>query len=770
MRVARCSALLASLASLLMVLQAPPASGQVRRALLIGIGTYAPAAPGAAAPRKLRNLAGPPNDIAAISAVISRLGFQKDNIHVLRDGQATREAILAAYRRYLIKEAAPGDVGLLYYSGHGSTVKNTRTRSGIDQTTVPYDAPTGALDIRDKEWARLFKESAARGVILTAVFDSCYSGSISRGVESEPQRSVRAAEPDPRAVDDPEDPGLSAADLGVLIFSASRSDQEALEHAFGDGVYGDFTRALLQVWPASRRETAQWIFTRVKSLMQATSYFQEPILDANAARRGAVLLGGAPDAQPDSIVVGVVADLGQGKYAVQGGYAQSIYSGAVLRQVGPPPATAPRARVIRLEGPSRSVVQIEPGVGTVRLKPGDLLEVDQWSAGDDPGLQVRIGPALPQTQLVKAATTLRALRVSSRLLWVADPTALTPDYVLSWQGSEWSLSRAGGASASLGAAPTVAAVEQRLPRTTPPPSVFVNLPPPAELVAALTQITRPNGLVAAAASGGKADYLLLGRAAASGIEYAWVRPNRLAETVDPLPVTTAWVPLPGDPAKRKGAAFSLNDLALRLGKLRGWLTLASPPNNDRFPYRLVLQAEDKGTAMIEASSTNPKLYEGQKVVARLIRKGPERPRQVEGRYIYLLTLDSKGTTQLLWPAAPPGGACATNADNFIDLQPSTALPEQIPLAAGQFLFSVAPPFGADTYLLLTTREAISDLCVLAQEGVSRSPDGPRTALGRLIASIGDPERGSAVNHDLATPLNWSIERVSLESVASQPRR
>src|SRR5438067_750366 len=163
---------------------------ETRRALLVGINAYEPSATTAPSesekkvveskPNKGRgsffNLDGCLNDVAAMQeTLITRLGFKAENIRVLTDSQAKRDSILAAFQEHIIDEAAAGDVCFFFYAGHGSRIRNLKTDkpTGMDSTIVPADSCEGVIDIRDKELARRCNKALDKGVILTAVFDSC---------------------------------------------------------------------------------------------------------------------------------------------------------------------------------------------------------------------------------------------------------------------------------------------------------------------------------------------------------------------------------------------------------------------------------------------------------------------------------------------------------------------------------------------------------------------------------------------------------------------
>ena len=155
--------------------------------------------------------------------LIHRYGFLPANVLELQDERATREGIIGALKKTFIRDARDGDVLFFFYSGHGSQMRNSQsaTKSDkIDETIVPWDVNAGYYDIRDKELARIFNQAiAAHHVTLTAIFDSCHSGSITRDT-----RTVRGKS-EPEDTRDAADPysGGAPEDHGALILSAAQS-------------------------------------------------------------------------------------------------------------------------------------------------------------------------------------------------------------------------------------------------------------------------------------------------------------------------------------------------------------------------------------------------------------------------------------------------------------------------------------------------------------------------------------------------------------------
>ena len=152
-----------------------PVSAQQKRAVVVGINTYAPPeSAGGFALRKWKDLAGAVNDAEAMATLLeTRFGF--DDIVLLTEQEATREAILSALTD-LEASSAAGDVAVFYYAGHGSQIRNTGSTEldGLDETIVPSDVPDGAEDIRDKELRVYFNSLLDKGTELTLIFDSCH--------------------------------------------------------------------------------------------------------------------------------------------------------------------------------------------------------------------------------------------------------------------------------------------------------------------------------------------------------------------------------------------------------------------------------------------------------------------------------------------------------------------------------------------------------------------------------------------------------------------
>ena len=165
--------------------QPPPATtaGSERgdRALLVGINRYAD-------PKF--DLQGAVYDAHNMRGLLTDyLGFDSDQIRLLTDEQATRDAILAAVRDWLIAGTLPNSRALFYFAGHGyySRDENSDEPDEFDEALVPHDArvvSTASVPARmknlilDDEIGALFAKLHDRQAYVIA--DSCHSGTVTR--------------------------------------------------------------------------------------------------------------------------------------------------------------------------------------------------------------------------------------------------------------------------------------------------------------------------------------------------------------------------------------------------------------------------------------------------------------------------------------------------------------------------------------------------------------------------------------------------------------
>lgn len=282
-------------------------AGDKRLAVLIGVSQY---------PKlKGRDLEGPRHDVQLMHDTLRRKGFGPDDILVVADGvpaaldpiEPTRANILGALER-TIARLAPGDFLYVQFSGHGSQQPERvagQEPDGFDEIFLARDvtawdghhaAVTGA--IIDDEIGDLLRRAGERGASVWSVFDTCHSGSMTRGLRQEvrrvppvelgvPGRPVSPAGPPSRGEIPRADRKSSVDTLrqprAVAFFAAPAyaSTAEFRSGLWGDATYGLFTHTIaegLQAYPGiTYRQLGQFVHQRYGALHLTdggTPYFE----------------------------------------------------------------------------------------------------------------------------------------------------------------------------------------------------------------------------------------------------------------------------------------------------------------------------------------------------------------------------------------------------------------------------------------------------------------------------------------------------------------
>jgi hypothetical protein len=785
-------------------------SKHIRHALLVGISKYG----------AFGDLAGGPlRDVSDLGNLLAdkKYGFQ---VHTLPEKEATHDGIIAAFRKYLITDAEEGDVCLFFFSGHGTQINNTASpeEDKLDEALVPIDVKRPVTEkkdvkeIRDKELARLFNEALSKGVKLVIIIDSCHSGSIARGVNAAKVKKIdalmtvdMAVPPDlPNPIDPRNKEGKSPEERGALVMAAALDDESAEEHLY-DGVYrGDFCKALLDVLRESdaNKVSAEQLFLNVTARIRQDGRTQQhpTISKTLEARRRLTLFGDQPAGDPGQTEVTVVVDQLNETLTIQNGSDIGLTKGSEFKRKASP---AVRIRVSEeVTELGRAVAEIVPPAKLSDIQTGDVFEQDKWAPAGKPNLKVWIPPAkLSAADLHAIAAELSKLRSSDRVQWVDDPTEEDVTHLISFDESGWQLVKLDGTIAKLGNQPTADAVLKLLPASGQS-KLFVYLPPSIELrnKIKLGEGTQKSA-IAVTRTRDEAVYLLVGRlkktATETTVEYAWVLPaatqgeahnsanstqpnNKPPPESLPLPPLTTWID--GNAAVADhNPVTALEDMALRLGKIKGWLGLTSPPQERGhiFPYRLVIKNASQPNIEI---SNGSELVECEKYVVELVAEPfalNPLPRQ---RYVYVLGLDKSGNSSLLYGSGNESNRWPTK----VELDSGTAL-QRILLDDAAFIVigpkarcginpNTGKPYdkgtlGNETYILLTTEDPLPLPELLEFKGVRSLEDiqagksrGDKSDLQDLLSSIYGPTMSTRGT----TSLNWSVQQLTFRSVEKKP--
>ena len=156
-------------------------NAQNKYAVLVAVNDYYES-PGVKHPHSLHGCV---NDAKAMRGLlINRFGFDDANIQTLYDEYVTQKNVIAMMTGMLSKCKA-GDALVFYFSGHGVWIKNEmnaqdEVKHGMSQAAVMSDlySPYYNCLLRDETLKKIFNGFVDKKVIVTTVFDCCYSGNL----------------------------------------------------------------------------------------------------------------------------------------------------------------------------------------------------------------------------------------------------------------------------------------------------------------------------------------------------------------------------------------------------------------------------------------------------------------------------------------------------------------------------------------------------------------------------------------------------------------
>jgi len=799
----------AALSTLLLALTVTTAAPETQRALLIGINTYQPAGTTAEHPAgciygrcelgTFENLDGAVNDAQAMADLLTspKFGFPanqvvlltnpappqpRSGVLVLPAAQTDHDGILAAMQKYLVDQPQRGDTVVFYVASHGSLRVNSKGNKltvlvngkyvHADSTLVPSDAYKGGFDVRDREMTRIFNAALDKGVHVTAIFDSCHSGGISRGIG--PRYRERTLAFDPRDIaetpetlpsGEPKPAPTERQDNPALVFSAAQQDQTAKEMPPADKTaepHGAFTAALIaamQGLPAD--SSASLVYQRVKAVLEGGSVpDQEPDLDASAARRQQPLFGGKA-AESGKIRTAALQTDDNGSVWLDIGKVSGVGVGSEFTATNPDSkGQTIKLRVTELEGIARSSASVISPAGA-KVAPGEVFELTKWIPAEQPPLRVWLWPSnLSEQDILAAAATINAAGVSL----VSDPAEEPWTHILCWDGKNWTLQKAGAPSPTiLGAQLTASALKQQLPAGA---KLWINLPPPQELAAKLA-LGDPTSAVQTAPDLAGADYVLTGTLTGDGPAYAWYHKNELAagppsssapnhspgcSATSQYPVRTDWVTMAGAGDLDK-AGTALGKYASLLAKVHGWLALANnsadAATGDYYTLAMVPASSDNPPAAGQPGQGGSPVHQGDLLKMAL----QSTDRVIERRWVYVLDIDCHGKGSLVYPLDYAENQFPSDADSG----------RQFVLPGARTL-RVGPPYGVDTLIMLSTAQPLPDPYALNFEGVAtRGSRGMESPLEKLLANTSSGTRGFSGE----VPTNWGIALTTMRSVPKE---
>ncbi|KAI1412552.1 hypothetical protein F5Y13DRAFT_44114 [Hypoxylon sp. FL1857] len=283
-----------------------------RKALLIGINYFG----------QKGELRGCINDTKNVSQfLIERYGYKREDMIILTDDQRdpimipTKANILRALE-WLVSGARPNDALFLHYSGHGGQAKDEDgdEEDGYDEVIYPVDYET-AGHIVDDQLHHVVVKPLQAGVRLTAIFDSCHSGSVldlpyiysTKGVLKEPNLAAEAGQGLLKAISSyaqGDTAGVASAIFGfaktaykgddgykktietktspadVIMWSGSKDDQTSADATIASQATGAMSWAFITALKQNPKQSYVELLNSIRDVLQ-TKYTQKPQLSCS---------------------------------------------------------------------------------------------------------------------------------------------------------------------------------------------------------------------------------------------------------------------------------------------------------------------------------------------------------------------------------------------------------------------------------------------------------------------------------------------------------
>jgi hypothetical protein len=684
-------------------------------ALLIGINHYAPPenyVPSTNIGRlDFKNLDGCINDVNAIYSVItSRFQFSAPNIDTLLDNRATRENILKAMDA-LFEKCKSGDIALIYYSGHGSRVRNSLSANKADkydETVVPSDTwKEGIRDIRDKELSKRFNRFLDKKIKLTVIFDCCNSGSISRGPNLVRGKLRYVAEENWDAKDAylPQVPEKRVGNNFLSLF-ATQSDKSAQEIIIQEDsasytYQGAFTHALIEALQQEPENiSVADLFIAARGILKNYGLDQEPVIGGSEERKNENLFGTAKGKMNNFSTI-AVSDVMNKKVILEGGWALGLHKGNELAYINND--TLYQLKVDEVVGVSKCIASVVKGK-TDGIKRGYLFKITNWVSPDVPLINVYIPKSdFSNDDVSKILSVASQLKKTKKFVWLENIRNSSP-YVSVFYSQNKSFIKIDTSIAKELKTITVKSVSDLCKIDS---SLYFELPISEENADAIRSQLALNFNIRIVDSINLANYTLFGKLGRNNAPAYGFRKMEVSaeDTLESMPISTNCYEIQNN--KKELLADSLAKIAQKLSRLRAWLSIIKTPDGSSksFPFRLQIYNLDK--EMIEKESYKI----GDSVTFSIVIDSGFYYKKVLPSFVYVFALDQSGTMQLLFPDDETG-----NSENKLPVYNNGQMKREYTInKSGR----IPLPTGTDNYFILATNEVIPNPDrIFNQQGVN----------------------------------------------------
>lgn len=231
-----------------------------KKALCIGINYFG----------QKRELQGCINDITNVKRFLTtQWGYREEDIFMLRDDtrdlrrMPTRKNMIKAMR-WLVKDARPHDSLFFHYSGHGGQIpdKDGDEIDGLDEVIYPVDYKKAGV-IVDDEMNTIMVKPLPSGCRLTAIFDSCHSGTaLDLPYMYQANGRLKRKQVTDMAM------GLKASPADVISFSACMDEQTSVDTVEKGVSVGAMSYAFVTSLTQKPAQSYQQLLKSVREVLQ----------------------------------------------------------------------------------------------------------------------------------------------------------------------------------------------------------------------------------------------------------------------------------------------------------------------------------------------------------------------------------------------------------------------------------------------------------------------------------------------------------------------
>jgi hypothetical protein len=629
-----------------------------------------------------------------------------------------------------------------------------------DETIVPADAwKEGVQDIRDKELKRQFNLFLDRNINLTVIFDCCHSGALSRGPNILPGKlrfmpesnwDVRDSSDEPSPQDRP---GKS-----FLMISATQSDKFAAELKFQDdsGIYishGAFTRALSEaIQQEPGNESALNIFLSARALLKNYGLSQEPVISGSSGRQFETLFGQKKNKIPDYSTVAVSSVIGN-RMVLEGGWALGLNRGNELSRIDD---TAFKLSVVTVTGINKCIATVLKG-SPGEIKPGNLFRVTNWASEDLPLISLYLGNAGFSDQEVARITRIAAeLKKSAKIHWLESLRSGNP-YLTIFFDKGRCYSKVDTAYPKEIKNVDLASLLALCKKDS---SVYFEIPISNDSAQAVQEKLSANHNINFVRDISQANYCLFGKLGLHELPAYGFRKTEVnvEDSLEPMPLVTDAYESGLD--KKRSVVDSLNRDAIRLSKIRAWLSVIKTPEGSKnsFPFHIEIYNEDR------KERVNAYYRIGDSISFRIVADSDfyQHAAGLAEKFVYVFALDQSGAMFLYFPIAS-----GQNSMNSFPVMNGTQLVNSFPI---DVQYRVGPPSGTDNFFLLATDEAIPNpSLIFNQEGVSsnaisRSADDYSNNPFLQLLEVGNYNASRAGRPPTRMPSSWVLKKLAIRCV------